>query len=418
MEENLPPNKLQNFLLKNFKFFILLILTLALGIYLGQNYNLKIDGIPSISKKETGKLSITNKDVPGNIDIDFTLFWKVWDRISEGYIDKSKVDPQKLYYGAIQGMVESLGDPYTSFLDPTQNQEFSSELSGTFSGVGIQLGVNKDKQLVVIAPLDGTPAAENDVRAGDIIYKIDNKEALNLSLPEAVNIIRGPEGSQVKITFIRENVEGPIEKTLKRAVIQVKSVVLTQKGDTAVIKITRFGDATNSEWSGIIDKAIEANSKYLVLDLRNNPGGRLQSSVEIISSFVDKGRVAVIQEDAQGNKMPLYTTEDGRLKNIKVVVLMNKGSASASEIVAGGLRDLRKIKLIGETSFGKGTVQEVENLEGGAGLHLTTRRWLTPSEFWVHEKGLEPDIKVEPDKDDPTSDPQLEEALRAIKKVL
>lgn len=416
MEENLPVNKLQNFLLKNFKFFILLILTLALGIYLGQNYNLKIDGLPSISKKEISKVSISNQNVPQNIDIDFTLFWKVWDKISEGYIDKSKVDPQKLYYGAIKGMVESLGDPYTSFLDPTQNKEFSSELSGTFTGVGIQLGV-KDKQLIVIAPIDGTPAAEGDVRAGDIIYKIDDKEALNLSLPEAVNLIRGPEGSQVKITFIRESVESPLEKTLKRSVIQVKSVVLTQKDSAAVIKINRFGDNTNVEWSSIVDEALKANSKYLVLDLRNNPGGRLQSSVEIISSFVDKGKVAVIQEDAKGNKMPLFTTEDGRLKNLKVVVLINKGSASASEIVAGALRDLRKIQLLGETSFGKGTVQEVEDLDGGAGLHLTTRKWLTPSSLWVHEKGLEPDIKVDQDKNDPSRDPQLTKALELVKKL-
>lgn len=415
MEENLPKDKLQNFIFKNFKTFVLLILTLALGIYLGQNYNFKADPLPQISPKKSQTIQFSSKDVPDHIDIDFSLFWKVWDKISEGYIDKAKVDPQKLYYGAIKGLVGALEDPYTSFLDPKQNQTFTSELSGTFDGVGIQIGA-KDKQLVVISPIDGTPASEADVRAGDVIYKVGDKEALNLTLPEAVNLIRGEAGTEIKITFLREEETEPLEKILKRATIKVKSVVLKKEGDVAVVKLTRFGDSTNSEWSQAVDQVLQDGSKYLILDLRNNPGGRLQSSVQVVSSFVDRNKVAVLQEDARGDKQPLLTTLDGRLKNIKMVVLINKGSASASEIVAGALRDLRGTTLIGETSFGKGTVQEVEELDGGAGLHLTTKKWLTPKGTWVHDRGLVPDIEVKNDPKDTTEDLQLNKGLETVKK--
>jgi carboxyl-terminal processing protease len=407
-------NTFQQFIKKNLKLAILMIVFLGFGIYLGQNFEFSLTRLPTLNKDRAQAFSVQNKEVPENVNIDFELFWNVWDRISQDYIEKEKVDPEQLYYGAIKGMVAAVGDPYTSFLDPTQNESFTQELSGTFDGVGIQLGV-KEKNLVVIAPIDGTPAAEADVRPGDIIFKIDDKDATTMTLPEAVNLIRGQAGTEVKITFVREGETEPLEKTLKRATIKVKSVELKENGDVAVIKLSRFGDTTSEEWSQAVNQVLSKNTKYLVLDLRNNPGGRLQSAVQIVSSFVDKNKIGVIQEDAEGNQQPLFTTEDGRLKNVEVVVLINKGSASASEIVAGALRDLRKISLIGETSFGKGTVQEVEQLDGGSGLHLTTRKWLTPKEVWVHEKGLEPDIKIEANKDDPSKDPQLEKALETVK---
>lgn len=407
--------KLSQLIKKYFKLAALFLIVLLFGYYLGQNFNISLHGVRPLSKSNGNAQAVTNREVPSGVNIDFSLFWKVWDRISTDYIDKAKTDPQKLYYGAVKGLVGALGDPYTSFLDPTENQDFASELSGTFEGVGIQLGV-KDKALVVIAPIDGSPAAVADVRAGDIIAKIGDKDASSLGLPQAVSLIRGKSGTEVKITLVRSDVSEPIEKILKRATIKVKSVELVKKDDVAVVKLSRFGDTTNDEWSQVIDQVVQGNYKYLVLDLRNDPGGRLQSAVRVISSFVDKNSVAVIQEDAQGNKQILYTEEDGRLKNTKVVVLINKGSASASEIVSGALRDLRKISLIGETSFGKGTVQEVEQLDGGAGLHLTTRKWLTPKEIWVHEKGLEPDFKVSVDPKDPTNDLQLTKAIEVVKK--
>lgn len=415
MEDFQPAKKSKKLLAKYSKFGVILILTLAVGIYLGQNFVFQLSGTPSVSRRSTiAAANIKNKDVPSNIDIDFSLFWKVWDQVSQDYLDKSKVDPQKLYYGAIKGMVNSLEDPYTVFLDPDQNKNFNTQLSGTFEGVGMQLGV-KEQRLVVMAPIDGTPAALAGVKAGDFIVKIDSKDATNLSLYEAVNLIRGPAGTEIKITFAREGTPEPFEKVIKRATIKVKSVELTPKDKVAVLKINQFGDTTNDEWNQAIEEVRKGNFQKLVLDLRNNPGGRLQSAVHIISAFVDKNKIAVQQEDGSGNKIPLFTQEDARLKNLPVVVLINQGSASAAEIVAGGLRDLRGIILVGEKSFGKGTVQEVQPYEEGGGLHLTTSKWLTPKGTWVHENGLAPDIEVATQKDDSTQDPQLQKALEMVK---
>jgi carboxyl-terminal processing protease len=387
-------------------------MTLAIGIYIGQNFIINLQGAPSLTKR-TLAAEIKNKAVPGSVNLDFDLFWKVWSRVTADYLDKSKADPQKLYYGAIKGVVEALGDPYTVFLDPTQNKDFNTQLSGSFEGVGMQLGV-KDGKLVVIAPIDGSPAAVAGVQAGDFIAKIGTKDATGLSLYDAVSLIRGSTGSEVKITFLRDGVKNPIEKTLKRATIKVNSVTLTKKGTTALIKISQFGDTTDSEWDKTADKVLSDGFKGVVLDMRNNPGGRLESAVHIISTFVDAKKIAVQQEDQSGNKRPLFTLEDGRFKDLPVVVLINGGSASASEIVAGALRDLRGVQLTGEKSFGKGTVQEVQPFDDGSGLHLTTSKWLTPKDTWVHEKGLEPDVKIPTNKDDPTKDPQLDKALQLV----
>lgn len=411
MNENKDWNKFSNFVKNYLKLAILLVVTLAFGIYIGQNFTISFKGMPQVTKR-TLAADISGTPPPGT-NLDFELFWKVWNRISADYLDKTKADPKKLYYGAIKGVVEALGDPYTVFLEPTQNKDFNTQLSGSFEGVGMQLGV-RDNKLVVIAPIDGSPAAAAGVLAGDYIVKIGEKDATGLSLYDAVNMIRGDSGTQIKVSFIREGVKNPIEKTLKRAMIKVNSVTLIKKTDIDVIKISQFGDTTDLEWDKTIDQAISDGSKGVILDLRNNPGGRLESAVHVISTFVDAKKIAVQQEDQSGNKIPLYTASDGRLRDMKIVVLINGGSASASEIVSGALRDLRGIKLVGEKSFGKGTVQEVQPFPDGSGLHLTTSKWLTPKDVWVHEKGLEPDLKVSPNRDDPSKDPQLEKALELI----
>ena len=402
---------------------LIAILTFILGWQLGQKQvDLKWQNYhPSVS--------VENKTPPENIDIDFKLFWDTWDLLTRRYLDKKEIDPQKLFYGAISGMVAAVGDPYTVFLPPEQQKSSKEELGGSFDGVGIQLGFDKEKHLVVIAPLDGTPAERAGVQAGDLILKIGSESTLSMNLPEAVNLIRGPKGTEVSLTTLREGDQEPKEVKLTRETIVVKSVNLsikqTESGkDIAVIKLSRFGERTESEWSEAVSDLLAKSPDGVILDVRNNPGGFLDGAVFIDSEFLDSGDV-VIQENNQKQRFLYKVNREGKLLKLSLTVLINKGSASASEIVAGALQDRSRAKLVGEKSFGKGTIQEAEDLPGGVGIHITTARWLTPNGRWVNDtEGLEPDIKVEMSKSaDGTileglpagrQDPQMDKALEIL----
>jgi carboxyl-terminal processing protease len=366
---------------------------------------------------------------------DMTLFWDVWDRLSQNFIKKDAIDTQKMIYGAISGMVSSLGDPYTVFLTPQQNKETKEELGGSFEGIGAQLGL-KDNKIVVIAPLSGTPAEKAGILPGDWILEIDGKSTENLSLPEAVSKIRGPKGTKVVLSILREKEEKPKDLAIVRDTITVKSVEwqsldkklgniealkIQNARNMAYLKLSRFGDGTDTEWdSAIADIKLEMASDTiygLILDLRNNPGGYLTGSVYIAGEFLPKGNVVVVQENAHGAKQSYYVDRDGQLLDIPMVVLINKGSASASEIVSGALRDWERAKLIGEKTFGKGSIQEAQDLSQGAGLHITTAKWLLPKGAWINGTGIEPDIKVEPDEKQPEKDVQLEKAAEELSKL-
>lgn len=404
----------------NLKVFLIALLTFLLGWQLGHkdvvlrwaNYH------PSVS--------ISDKSVPGNINVDFKLFWDTWDLLSKTYIDKKALDPQKMFYGAISGMVASLGDPYTVFLPPQAQKSTIEELNGSFDGVGIQLGYDKEKKLVVIAPLSGTPAEKAGIKPNDFIVKIDEKDTSGMSLPEAVNLIRGAKGTQIKLTIFRDGETNPRLFTLTRDTIVVKSVEVSYKTtksgkNIAVIKLSRFGGRTNDEWASAISDVISKNPSSVILDLRNNPGGYLEGAVFIASEFLDGGNV-VLQENNEGVKTPFKVSRVGKLLNIPMEVLINKGSASASEIVAGALQDRGRARLIGEKSFGKGTIQEAQDLSGGTGIHITVAKWLTPNERWVNDLGgLDPDVAIEADQNDQTKDlpagrqdPQLDKALELL----
>lgn len=370
-------------------------------------------------------ITITSKEPPQNVNVDFKLFWDTWDLLSRSYIDKKALDPQKMFYGAISGMVASLGDPYTVFLPPGQQKVSKEELNGSFDGVGIQLGFNKDKRLVVIAPLSQTPAERSGIKPEDIIIKIDTKDTANMTLPEAVQLIRGPRGSRVTLTVVREGFDEPKEYSLIRDTILVKSVEANFKQTKggkfiAVIKLSRFGERTEEEWKSGVSEILSKKVDGLVLDVRNNPGGFLEGAVFIASEFLPSGDV-VLQENNEGVRIPFKVSRNGALTEIPLIVLINKGSASASEIVAGALQDRKRAKLVGEASFGKGTIQEAQDLPGNTGIHITVAKWLTPEGRWVNDtEGLEPDIKVEApkakegEKDDSTKDPQLEKALELL----
>lgn len=364
-------------------------------------------------------VSIINKVPPEKVNLDFKLFWDTWDLLSRSYFDKKAIDPNKLFYGSLSGMVSSLGDPYTVFLPPEQQKFSKDELNGSFEGVGIQLGFNKDKRLVVVAPLSGTPAEEAGIKPEDVIVKIDDKETTNMTLPEAVNLIRGAKGTQITLTILREGDLDTRSFTLIRDTIIVKSVEVsfkdTKSGNKiAVIKLSRFGERTENEWNEAISNVLSTKADAVVLDLRNNPGGFLEGAVFIASEFLDGGTV-VLQENSEGEKLTFKVTRAGKLTKLPLSVLINKGSASASEIVAGALQDRKRGELVGEKSFGKGTIQEAQDLSGGAGIHITVAKWLTPNARWVNDTGgLDPDVKVEGSKDDATKDPQLDKAIELL----
>ncbi|MCL4366005.1 S41 family peptidase, partial [Patescibacteria group bacterium] len=381
----------------NARIVLIMVLVFLLGWQLGhRDVQVKLSNYrPTVS--------VINKEPPKKINVDFKLFWNTWDLISREYLDKKAIDPNKLFYGAISGMVAALGDPYTVFLPPDQQKYTKEELNGSFEGVGIQLGFNKDKRLVVIAPLSGTPAEKAGIKPQDLIVKIDNKVTTNMALPEAVGLIRGPKGTQIALSIFREGDSDARVISLTRDTIIVKSVEASYK-DTksgkkvAVIKLSRFGERTQEEWNQEVNNLLSAGSQAVVLDLRNNPGGFLDGAVFIASEFLEGGDV-VLQENGAGERVSFKVNRTGKLTKIPVIVLINPGSASASEIVAGALQDRKRAQLLGEKSFGKGTIQEAQELEKGTGIHITVAKWLTPNGRWVNEtQGLEPDVKVEVNK--------------------
>ena len=385
-------------------------------------------------------LSVVNKEPPaGLINIDFNPFWIVWQKLATDYYDKTKIDQQKMLNGAITGMVSALGDPFTMYLPPVQNTNFKQGLAGQFSGIGAEL-TTQDNNIIVIAPLDGSPAEKAGIKAGDTIIKVDGQSTIGWDISKTVNLIRGPKGTTVTLTVVHKDNKKQADLTITRDVITVKSVAmnisdakctgsgcsLIAKGDTcssgtcvkyAYLRLSKFGDSTNQDWESMIkgisqqinnDKSI----KGVVLDLRNNPGGYLTDAQFIASEFLPMG-TKVVSEDTGTTQSELDVQRQGLLTstNIKVVVLINGGSASASEIVSGALRDNKRAILVGEKSFGKGTVQEAEDLGDGAGLHVTIAKWLTPNGTWVHGKGLTPDVVVSLDPKDPSRDTQLEKAV-------
>jgi carboxyl-terminal processing protease len=391
------------------------------GYWLGvKGYTAQMQSFP--------KAIITRSKPPSKEYVNFDLFWKVWDILESRYYDKKRIVEGKMVYGAIQGMVSAIGDPYTAFLPPDDNKLVQEDLKGNFDGIGIQIGYI-GSQLAVIAPLPGSPAEEAGIKAGDLIVAIKD-EAKNvdtgtfgMSIPDAVGIIRGTAGTRIKLTLLREGVTDPIEVEVTRRTIEVPSVRLSflpldKGGDDkslAYIKVMKFGGETLEEWNKAVEGVLlEKETKMIVVDVRNNPGGYLQGAVDLASDFLETGDVVVIEEDSRGTKEESKVTKIGRLRNYKTVVLINKGSASASEIFAGALRDNKKVKLIGETSFGKGTIQEPQQVNGGSALHITIARWLTPSGYWVDGKGLEPDVLVR-DDENTSDDEQLIKAIEQVK---
>lgn len=369
-------------------------------------------------------------------NLDFSQFWDVWDRLEASYVDKDKVDYKKMVYGAIQGMTSALGDPYTMYLPPQENQSSKEDLNGEFDGVGISLGY-KNGTIAVQTPLENHPAIKQGVKAGDLIIHIKDtaagvdKDTTGMTLTDAVKYIRGKKGTAVTLTFYREG-KGSEEKTIIRDTITMPSVELmvgdwngdkwekNDAGSIAWLRVYRFGENTQEQWDSAVSTINGQRSqlKGIVLDVRNNPGGLLQTAINLASDFIPEG--VVVKQQGRLDSETYEVSRRGRLLGMPLTVLINGGSASASEILAGALRDRLGAKLVGEKSFGKGTVQEALDLKGGAGLHVTVAKWLLPNGDWIHEKGLTPEIEVKiPDTatDSATAvDTQLEAAIKELKK--
>lgn len=363
-------------------------------------------------------------------NIDFSLFWDAYNKLEEHFINPKDINDQKIIYGAISGMAKSLGDPYTDFFDPQQAKLFKQDLSGSFEGIGVEIGIKKD-QLTVIAPLRGTPGEKAGLKTGDQIIKINGKSTFDMQIEQAVNLIRGKKGTEVTLTIFREEWNQPKDIKIIRATIKIDSIdweLLASTGeaggkddDIAHVRIHQFNQSLPSDFKKIALEILSSSATKVILDLRNNPGGYLEVSNNIAGWFLEKGQIVTIEDFGEGKEQKEYKAEgNGKFVDYPVVILINNGSASASEILAGALRDNRNVKLIGEKSFGKGSVQEAVNLiDGQSFLKVTIAKWLTPKGNLISEVGLSPDIKVEITDEDfnDNRDPQLEKALEIIKSL-
>ena len=353
-------------------------------------------------------------------NLDFSLFWETWSKLQEKYVDKEKFNTQEMIYGAISGMVKSLNDPYTVFLKPEDSKRFIEDVKGTFEGVGMEIGIRKG-QLQVIAPLEGTPAQKAGLRPGDKIMKIDDKSTVDMTTDEAVNLIRGPKGTEVTLNIYREEWKEPKDIKVVRGVIEVPSLKWELKEDNiAYIKLYQFSEKASFDFRKAAIEILDSKAERIILDLRGNPGGYLEIAQDIAGWFLSRGEVVVIEDFGKNKEQNFYKAEGNeKLLSYPIVILINQGSASASEILAGALRDNRDIKLIGEKSFGKGSVQELEKLKEGSSLKITIAKWLTPKGESITDKGLEPDIKVEMTDEDyeQNKDPQLDKAIEIIKEM-
>lgn len=349
-----------------------------------------------------------------------SLFWEVWERLHTEYVDPKVLDSEQMIYGAIKGMVASLSDPYTVFMDPHESKEFKNNLQGTLEGIGAELTV-KDKNLVVMSVLKGSPAEKAGLKMNDIILEIDDEVATDMTIYQAITKIRGAKGTPVKLFIFRKDNGDPFEVTIIRDTIRIDSITFEDKGaGIFYIGLHQFTDSTKIELEDAIAKIILKDPKGIILDLRNNGGGYLEVAIDVLSEFLSGKKEAVtIRKRDTKDDVKRFTSGSGRLANIPLVVLINNSSASASEIVAGAVQDFKRGTVIGEKSYGKGSVQEIEdNLEQQASLRITIAKWLTPLHRSIDKVGIEPDVTVKLTEDDlkKNKDPQLDAAIKRLKK--
>ncbi len=318
---------------------------------------------------------------------------EAWNIIFRDYVDQDRLDASTLSQAAIKGMVESLDDPYTSYLDAQTYQLGLSNLEGKIEGIGAYVGV-RDEQITIIAPIADSPAAKAGIRAGDIILEINGRSTSGMSMAEAVLYIRGTKGTSVRLLILHQGEAEPEEIEVVRAEIELPSVRFEMREDIAYINIAYFSERTNEELSPMLQSITQEAATGIILDLRSNPGGLLQTVVDVASRFLKEG-VVVNVVDNQGEHTATVVKLKGATTDLPLVVLVDSYSASGSEVLAGALQDYARATIAGTRTYGKGSVNILRQLENGSGLYITTARWLTPNGCPIEGKGIEPDYELE-----------------------
>jgi carboxyl-terminal processing protease len=387
------------------------ILAFFIGIYVGE----KRAPLSPVSAGEGGAESTIT-------EADMAPFWKAWRILDEKFVESASTTEQDKIYGAISGLTDSYKDPYTVFFPPVESKMFQEDISGNFEGVGMEIGI-KDKQLVVVSPIKNSPAERAGVKAGDRILSIDGKPSIDMAVDAAVKLIRGKKGTAVKISFLPKDSTIPQEKTLIRDIINIPT--LDSKTENGITTIRLYGFTAQSP--GLFQNALRnfygSDSRKLILDLRGNPGGYLDAAWDMASYFLPAGKAVVIEDFGDDEAQKIYRSKGYdvfRGENLQMVILVDAGSASASEILAGALQEHGVAKLVGVKTFGKGSIQELVPITSDTSLKVTIARWLTPNGHNLSAGGLEPDFVVEKtDKDTAAGkDPQMEKAVDILNKGL
>jgi carboxyl-terminal processing protease len=385
-----------------------------------ENKNIPVEA-PLKESPDTAKTGDNAISLKNLSEADFSIFWDTWAEVQKSFVGRQKLNPQDMIFGATKGMVASLNDPYSEFFTKEENKKFTEDVKGRFGGVGMEIGMQKGV-LTVVAPLKNTPAERAGLMAGDKILKIDDKTTSDMTIDQAVNLIRGPEGTTVTLLIFREK-DGaePKEFKIVREVIVVPSLESEMKDNNQIgyIRVYSYSDNVSSDFRKAVIDFRNTGSKKLIIDLRNNPGGYLSAAIDMAGYFLPEGEVVALEDYGNGEQDVYYSKGPDIFEDSSVVILINGGSASASEIFAGALAEKKKAQLVGEKTFGKGSVQQVIDLKDDMALKLTIAKWLTPSGRSVSDEGIEPQIKVETPKDGITkeNDPQLNAALDILRKI-
>ncbi|MEK7614719.1 MAG: S41 family peptidase [Patescibacteria group bacterium] len=381
------------------------------GYYFGKDRGVDIERV-NLLNKETDIITASST-------VDFAPFWKAWNILNERYVsNKDLPGDQERVWGAISGLANSMGDPYTAFFPPAELKSFEETISGEFSGVGMEVGT-RDKSIVVISPLKDTPAYKAGIKAGDRILKIDEAPTNDMSVEKAVGLIRGKKGTTVALSIWRDGLKEPLDIKIVRETIQIPTIDTEKRPDGIfVVKLYSFTATSPNLFREALRDFVLSGDDKLLIDLRGNPGGYLEASVDMASWFLPAGKVVVREDAGKNSEGTVYRSKGYNIFNdkLKLVILVNKGSASASEILAGALSEHGVAKLIGEKTFGKGSVQELIKITPEASLKVTIARWLTPNGLSISEGGLKPEVEVIPTDEDIKNnrDPVMEKAIELL----
>jgi carboxyl-terminal processing protease len=411
-QNNMEKKNVEKKAMKNIGLVILMVCLFVIGFVSGRVFQ---------GNKANTNIFTSNKDV--NLD----LYWDVWNLMQNKYVDSSKVDDQNMVYGSIKGMVNSFDDPATVFLDPEETKKFNEASEGKlFQGIGAELGYESGR-IIVVSPLEGSPAKAAGIKAGDYILAIDGVDVASTeTVYDVVAKIRGEAGTKVKLKILHKGATDSVDIEITRSEITIPSMSLDYVGtnkDIALLKVNRFTDSSYNEWIKSWDKNVNSivasGATKMILDLRGNPGGYFDAAIYAADDFIDTGKVLAKEQDSKGDVKEYNSIKGGKLVNMKVIVLVDSGSASASEILSGALQQSGRATILGDKTYGKGTAQSVLDLSDGSTLHVTILKWLLPDGGWLNkENPITPNIEIANTSEDFLKgiDTQLQRAITEIQK--